>query len=224
MKKSLVPFALSALLLAGCSTGTNSPAAPTVEPAAPSTTEAAEAVEATASATTEATETTTVEPSTEATPAAAGEKSTRGNLIKQIGEGAGLTDEGKQVVTFVVNSIAVDVPCTGNYPSPVENGHILILDVSVVTEPELAESISPNFYMNPYDFTEIAPNGTTSNADLGTMATYSCLPDAEVLPQEIGPGENVTGKLVLDVTNPSGTLVFKYAGAPAGWEWTYPNP
>ncbi|WP_140395066.1 hypothetical protein [Arthrobacter sedimenti] len=219
MKKSLVPVALSALLLAGCSTGANSPAAPTVEPAAQSASDSADV------ATTEASEATSEEPSAEATSAAPeAEKSARGNLIKQIGEGAGLTDEGKQVVTFVVNSIAVDVPCTGNYPSPVENGHILVLDVSIVTEPALAESISPTFYMNPYDFTEIAPNGTTSNADLGTMATYSCLPDAEVLPQEVGPGENVTGKLVLDVTNPTGTLVFKYAGAPAGWEWTYPNP
>ncbi|OUM41061.1 hypothetical protein B8W73_11975 [Arthrobacter agilis] len=214
-----MPVALSALLLAGCSTGANSPAAPTVEPAAQSASDSADV------ATTEASEATSEEPSAEATSAAPeAEKSARGNLIKQIGEGAGLTDEGKQVVTFVVNSIAVDVPCTGNYPSPVENGHILVLDVSIVTEPALAESISPTFYMNPYDFTEIAPNGTTSNADLGTMATYSCLPDAEVLPQEVGPGENVTGKLVLDVTNPTGTLVFKYAGAPAGWEWTYPNP
>ncbi|WP_247828263.1 DUF4352 domain-containing protein [Arthrobacter antioxidans] len=219
MKKTLVPFALSALLLAGCSTGTNSPAAPTVEPAAPSTSESAEV------STTEAAEVAAAEPTAEATSAAPeAAKSTRGNLIKQIGEGAGLTDEGEQVVTFVVNSITVDVPCTGNYPSPVENGHILVLDVSVVTEPALAESINPTFYMSPYDFTEIAPNGTTSNADLGTMATYSCLPDAEVLPQTIGPGENVTGKVVLDVANPNGTLVFKYAGAPAGWEWTYPSP
>ncbi|THJ64500.1 hypothetical protein E8P82_14795 [Arthrobacter echini] len=219
MKKSLMPLALSVLLLAGCSTGTNSPEAPTVEPAAPSTSESA------APATTEASEAPTPEPSEVATSAAPeAAKSTRGNLIKEIGEGAGITDEGEQVVSFVVNSIAVDVPCTGNYPSPVENGHILVLDVSVVTDPALAESISPTFYMNPYDFTEIAPNGTTSNADLGTMATYSCLPDAEVLPQEIGPGENVTGKLVLDVTNPTGTLVFKYAGSPSGWEWTYPNP
>lgn len=222
MKKLLVPFAVSALLLAGCSTETNSPAAPTVEPAAPASSEAAE------EATTEASESSgssTPEPTAEATtatPEAA--KSTRGNLIKQIGEGAGLTDEGKQVVTFVVNSIAVDVPCTGDYVQPVENGHILVLDVSVVTEPAFAETLNPTFMMNPYDFTEIAPNGTTSNADLGTAATYGCLPDAEVLPQTIGPGENVTGKLVLDVTNPNGTLVFKYAGAPAGWEWTYPNP
>lgn len=219
MKKSLVPFALSALLLAGCSTGTNSPAAPTVEPAAPVASESSEA------ATAEASEATSAEPSAEATSAAPeAPKSARGNLIKQIGEGAGITDEGKQVVTFVVNSIAVDVPCTGNYPSPVENGHILVLDVSIVTEPGLAESLDPTFQMNPNWFTEIAPNGTTSNAGLATMATYSCLPDAEVLPQMMGPGENVTGKVVLDVTNPTGTLVFKYGGNTSGWEWTYPNP
>lgn len=218
MNKSLVPFALSALLLTGCSTGTNSPEAPTVEPAAPTssegaTPEASESTTASAAATAEA---------TSAAPEA--EKSTRGNLIKQIGEGAGLTEAGKQTVTFVVNSITVDVPCTGEFAQPPVNGHILVLDVSVVTEPGLAESLDPTFQMNPFWFTEIAPNGTTSNADLGTAPTYGCLPDAEVLPQMMGPGENVTGKVVLDVTNPSGTLVFKYGGAPVGWEWTYPNP
>jgi hypothetical protein len=219
MKKTLVPFALSALLLTGCASGTNSPAAPSVEPAAPST------AESTGTSTTEAPEVTSAEPSPAATSAAPeAAKSTRGNLIKQLGEGAGLTDEGKQVVTFVVNSITVDAPCTGEFPQPVENGHIVVLDVSVVTEPALAETTFPMFTMNPFEFTEIAPNGTTSNADLGTAATYGCLPDAEVLPQTIGPGENVTGKVVLDVTNPNGTLVFKSAGNPSGWEWTYPNP
>lgn len=219
MKKSLMPLALSAMLLAGCTTGANSPEAPSVEPAAPSTSESA------APATTEASEAPTPELS-EATTSAAPEaaKSTRGNLIKQIGEGAGLTEEGEQVVTFVVNSITVDAPCTGDYPSPVENGHIVVLDVSVVTEPALAESLDPTFQMNPNWFTEIAPNGTTSNAGLATMATYNCLPEAEVLPQMMGPGENATGKVILDVTNPTGTLVFKYGGNTSGWEWTYPNP
>lgn len=164
------------------------------------------------------------EPTAETTSAAPETaKSARGNLIKQVGEGAGLTDEGEQVVTFVVNSIAVDVPCTGPYPQPVVNGHIVVLVVCVVTEPTLADSRNPTFYMTSFDFTEIVPNGTTSNADLGTAATYGCLPDPEVLPSSMGPGENATGKVVLDVTNPNGTLVFKYGGSPAGWEWTYPN-
>lgn len=221
MKKSLIPFALSALLLAGCGTEANSPEAPTVEPAASAATE-----------TTEAAVSETSEPATPSPEAAAettsaapeAEKSTRGNLVKEIGEGAGMTDEdGEQLVSFVVNSISIDVPCTHEYSQAPENGHIMVLDISVVTEPALAESLDPTFQFNPYGFTEIAPNGTTSNADLGTMATYSCLPDAEVLPQTIGPGEKVTGKVVLDVTNPSGTLVFKYGGSPSGWEWTYPG-
>ena len=197
MNKKLVSFALFSLLLTGCGGDSGSLAAPSVEAANASST---------------------------ASPSAkSAEKSPRGNLVKQLGEGAGLTDEGKQVVTFVVNSIDVDVPCTGEFAQAPVNGHILVLDVSVVTDPALADSPDPTFQMNPYFFTEIAPNGTTSNADLATAATYGCLSDAEVLPQMMGPGENVTGKVVLDMTNPSGTLVFKYGGAPAGWEWTYPS-
>jgi hypothetical protein len=61
MKKLLVPFAVSALLLAGCSTETNSPEAPSVEAVAPSTSEAA------AAPTTEAAEASAPRPSAEPT-------------------------------------------------------------------------------------------------------------------------------------------------------------
>lgn len=36
-------------------------------------------------------------------------------------------------------------------------------------------------------------------------ATFGCLPESELLPIDgIGPGENVTGKLILDTANPTG--------------------
>lgn len=150
--------------------------------------------------------------------------SPRGNLIKAVGEGAGVTNSnGDTIAEFVVNSIEVDGVCNGDYPAPAENGHMLILDVSITTYPELAdpESIVPTFNLNPYLMKVVAPNGTTSNAELGSMASYTCLPDAEEIPQDIGPAENVTGKLALDSEVPNGTLIITPMGSSTGWEFEF---
>lgn len=181
-------------------------------------------VEAAASPTETVTETTAPEPTTAPTTEAAVEGpnlSPRGNIVKALGEGAGvMNSEGEVVAEFVVNSITPDAVCTGPYATAPENGHILILDVSISTKPELAAEIFPMFDLNPYSMKVIADNGTTSNANLASVATYSCLPDGEVVPSGIGPAENVTGKIVLDSEVPSGTLVIGGYGL-TGWEYEF---
>jgi hypothetical protein len=72
------------------------------------------------------------------------------------------------------------------------------------------------------DFSIIGPDGITeSNVD--TYAASSCLPEGDLLPMAIGPGENVVGKVVLDTAAPSGVVVFKpwYGGGATGWEWPF---
>lgn len=204
MRTIFAPLSLAALvLLTGCS-GTDAPSAvaPTVDSASP-----------------------TAEPSASASTAPAAEKSERGNLVKKVGQGAGLsTPEGEQTVTFVINSITVDGQCTGEFATPPENGHFVILDVSVKTEPTLAETDYPQFSISQSGWKAIAPNGTTSNANPGTGASYRCLTESENLPQTMGPAEQAAGKVVLDLENPEGILIFNDAGAMSGWEWTYPAP
>lgn len=165
-----------------------------------------------------------------ATPAAAApasegpKKSPRGNLIKAIGEPAGQSDQitKKQIVNFTVNAITVDAPCTGSYPSPSENGHFVVLDVVAETLPELAESSYPKFDINPANFQFVGANGTTFNGNLGTAGSYSCLADAERFPMNgMGPAEKVAAKVVIDVPETTGTLVYKSLGSLAGWEWAF---
>lgn len=218
MKQVLAPLGVAAmLLLTGCGSDATSAEAPSVEPASPAASTSAEPATAV--------ETTEAEPTEEATSEApAPEKSDRGNLVKHIGQGAGMTYEGEQTVSFVINSITVDAPCTAEFATPPENGHIVVLDVSVKTEPALADDPFGEFWMSPSSWKAIAPNGTTSNANSGTAAAFGCLPQQEMLPQSIGPAEQATGKVVLDVENPSGILVFQDPAASAGWEWTYPAP
>lgn len=197
MNKSMAAAAIAALIaLGGCSTQTEAKA-PEVEAAGAGASQS---------------------PSPKARDK---DRSERGNLIKEFGQGAGLSNEdGDQVVDFVVNSIT-PVTCTGEFATAPVNGNMLALDVSIKTYPELADDPYPIFTLSPYQMKVIAPNGTTSNADLASPATYSCLPDGELIPSAgLGPAENVTGKILIDSEVPSGTLVIS-AGPGAGWEYTF---
>lgn len=150
------------------------------------------------------------------------DRSERGNLIKEFGQGAGMTNaDGDQIVSFSINSIAPAV-CTGEWATPPENGHLFVLDVAVETLPKLAESPMPIFNLSPHSMKIVAPNGTTSNANLGTAATYGCFPESEMLPTSIGPAEKATGKIVIDSEVPSGTLIVNdsFSGL-MGWEYTF---
>lgn len=151
-------------------------------------------------------------------------KSPRGNLIKALGQPAGQSDSitKKQTVNFIINSITVDPPCTGPYPQPSEKGHFVVLDASIETLPELAEAGYPKFDLSPHGFQFVGANGTTYNGNLTSGASYGCLPEGEVLPiNGVGPAEKVTGKIVLDVPEATGTLVFKSMGELSGWEWNF---
>ncbi|TVU66735.1 DUF4352 domain-containing protein [Paenarthrobacter nitroguajacolicus] len=175
--------------------------------------------------------TVSVEPLTPNTPSptASTAKSPRGNFVKEVGSSAGITNkDSDRIVTFTVNSLTPDAPCTGPYPQPVVNGHVVILDVSIETFPELAD---PNggyseFDMNAGMFKFVGTNGTTFNGDLNTQGAYMCLADEESISHNgrgIGPAEKVTGKIALDVPEPHGTLIFRshLTSGSTGWEWTF---
>ncbi|MEX3510354.1 hypothetical protein VVR84_12505 [Kocuria carniphila] len=151
-------------------------------------------------------------------------KSARGNAIKKIGEPAGVseaTDSENKLVNFAVQNIEVDPACTGPYPQPSENGHLVA--VQIAAETGSSESFEKLYYGTDYSFNShnwefITPKGTTAN-NIATAATYSCLPENEMLLDTIGPSEKVTGKVVLDVPAPTGNLVFNDVMSDTSWEW-----
>ncbi|UTT70566.1 DUF4352 domain-containing protein [Arthrobacter sp. DNA4] len=162
------------------------------------------------------------------TPTAAGNKSPRGNLIKKLGDPAGITNkDGKPMVNFTVNSITPDAPCTGPYPQAPQNGHFVVLDVAVETTPDFVSSQGPlTFDMGPGMMKFVGKNGTTYNGNLGTGPAYTCLPDTQMLSANgrgIGPAEKVTGKVVLDVPDTTGTLIYTnyLISNIGGWEYNF---
>jgi hypothetical protein len=151
-------------------------------------------------------------------------KSDRGNIIRAIGQGAGLSDKsGKQAVSFVVNKITIDPACTGQYPRPAQNGHFLAVDISAQTYPPLKDLFgSGQFDFSAFNWKLIAANGTTYNGSLSSGPASGCLADAQKLPDRVGTGEKVTGTLILDVPATEGVLVFAPTFADTSWEWQYP--
>lgn len=157
---------------------------------------------------------------TEATTEPAEPTSPRGNLIAEIGQtGEVSTMEGDLVAEFTVKDISPGV-CTEPYQSPAENGSIWFVTIDVVTQPLLEDPMAPTISADSYSWGYISPENTRFNGPLATVATYSCLPEAATIPTSIGPGENITGVVVLDVPADTGTLTFEPSYG-AGFEYAF---
>lgn len=150
--------------------------------------------------------------------------SVRGNLIKHVGETSVVNTPKsfKPMANITVRAIDVDPGCTVPSPRPPENGHFVVLTIDLEAAPGLVEDGDKKWGMYSTGWKVIAANGTTQNGRPQTTASILCLDDSEELPNEIGLGEKATGKVVLDVASPSGTVVYSDPGWPSGLEWEYP--
>ncbi len=147
--------------------------------------------------------------------------SSRGNLVKEIGQLAGITSHtGDPVVEFVVTDIVVDFACTSDWAEAPANGHYVGLELEITTTPELADEPSPEFWMSNHDFSAWSTEGKRVNDPVGNA--YSCLSDSDSIPDRIGPDEAVGGWIVLDLPHDAGAIGYSWIGLNGGgWEWAY---
>ena len=142
-------------------------------------------------------------------------------MEKEIGEEAGVTGaDGSPAMTFTVDAIQIDVPCSGDYPEPAENGHFVGLTMHVTTAPNLAADAYLD--ISAGDFSFIGADGVTfGNVD--TFPAFICPADDEQLPTgPLGGGQQYVGTLVLDVPATSGILQYQpYYLDSGGWEWSF---
>lgn len=244
MKKHLAPLLGMALVLTACTGGNQAapavttvqtpsrPASPSSAPPTPAATTPAPVPSETPSPVSSPTtlpaapEPTQAPAPTQAPPPALNgnlQTSPRGNLIKQVGELAGIRDaSGEYLAAFTVNDIIVDIPCTDELADPPENGHFVALDVSVETSPNMLNSdLIQQFSMSSLTFQAIGPDGVTSNAGADSAATLFCLDNSVQLPANIGPGEKAQGLVLLDVEDPTGTLIYEDFWTDSAWEYAY---
>jgi hypothetical protein len=164
-------------------------------------------------------------PSPEPTPSAAPTSKTNdhGNLVKHVGDDAGITIDGAPVADWVVTNIAVDPTCHSRYAQKPANGHFVVLTLKVTTTAGLLndDGTPGSVTFSEGIWSGYDTHGTKFNDVLGNA--YSCLTDAERLPDQIGPGQTATGKLAFDVTSAAGSLELPQLVAPGGWEYAYPG-
>ncbi|MDF7665691.1 hypothetical protein [Bifidobacterium sp. ESL0745] len=147
-------------------------------------------------------------------------KSSRGNIVKHIGEEAGISGkDGKDVADWTVTNIVIGPQCDGPNKENPQAGHFVELDINAVTtadfDPNKLGSLSVG---EPYMWKYIQKDGTQWNGMPGSTAAESCMADTEKLPSTINKGIKAHGKVVFDLPSTDGTLVYTQGGS-LGWEY-----
>jgi hypothetical protein len=144
-----------------------------------------------------------------------------GNLVKRVGQDAGITIDGVAAADWVVTKIEVDPTCHNRYAEKPANGHYVVLTLKVTTTSALVndDGTPGSVTFNPGIWSGYDADGTTMNDILGNAST--CLTDAEQLPDDIGPGQTAKGEVAFDVTTTTGSLELPQLVGPGGWEYAY---
>lgn len=145
----------------------------------------------------------------------------RGNLVKDVGQLAGVTLTGDTEITaaqFAVTDIVVDIACTAEFADPAKNGHFIGIHLNVETTPELAQDEIGTLSFSEWGWQAFDASGKRVNDPVGNALW--CMDSGDQLPADIGPGQSVSGWIVLDLPSDHGAVVLTM-GSTNGWEWAY---
>lgn len=148
----------------------------------------------------------------------------RGSIALEQGEEGVIMDyQDTILVSFVVSDIETDLQCTADRPLDAENGHFIALDVEIESDQAAAENyVEPDLIFNKAGMRIIGSDGTTRSESPNSGASFECLPESEQLPVTFGPGEKLSGKVVLDVPIESGAILTELGvGEYTQWEWEF---
>lgn len=153
------------------------------------------------------------------------QRNDRGNLVKKVGEKAGVKDkEGGEAVTFTITNIDPDFKCTGRYPRKPQNGRFVALTVEASAGKNLKDVTTSGYlYLDSgsgWSFQD--KEGTIANGNAMTGPTLSCIEENDRLTSRIGPASKAKGLLILDMPKTEGLLIFQPSWGyrqQLGWEW-----
>ncbi|GAA3434470.1 hypothetical protein [Kutzneria kofuensis] len=160
--------------------------------------------------------------STSATKKITSSLSPRGLIPKAIGQVAAIGDDATNPdLSFTVDAIAVDDKCTSEFARKPQNGHFVVLSMTVKTSVTMDKTLF--LIVAPTDFAVVGPDGVTET-NLTSTAAFGCLSDREQFPsQPLGAGSVYVGKVVLDSRNTHGILEYRppMLVDNSGWEWSF---
>lgn len=148
----------------------------------------------------------------------------RGNLVKKVGQLAGLSfpnSEDKMEMTFKVTSITPNFKCDAQFAQTPKNGHTVAIGIDETLAPKavMGEGGGPlDAGWFSWNAKIIKRDGTTEN---GTQLMSGCAKDSESLPMQVGPGEHAKGLLVVDTSQTKGAVVLSLIFMQNGWEYSF---
>lgn len=144
------------------------------------------------------------------------ETNAQGDVLKGLGQDAELLNgDGEVVATVTVHGTEVLTSCPGEFAVAPYAGSYVVADVSAA----MTDAAAPDalLLVGPAMWRIVGPDGQVT-ADLETDAAWQCFQTEERLPNFVGPGEEVRGRLVLDSDVTTGQLIFSPTGG-KGWSW-----
>lgn len=143
--------------------------------------------------------------------------SPQGNIIKQVGEVAGIVDEHENdTITWVITSFDVDGPCPSGRSSTPEHGHLVIAQLEVNT----TESARPEDLLSFHpanDWSIVGADGVTET-EVSSTAGFNC--SGQAVPR-LAPASVYKFPVVFDTRNAEGTVQLRPSFGNGGWEWNY---
>jgi hypothetical protein len=118
---------------------------------------------------------------------------------------------GKTIFSIALDSVAVDLTCTADASRSAKRGHLVGLNVRVLSGPETTVSAA--------DFQFLGSDGDAVT-DVATTPAAACLDETGSWPGgRPGPDQPVAGTIVVDVPAVTGTIVYRPATWPASLRW-----
>lgn len=142
-----------------------------------------------------------------------------GLVLSGIGAPVALLDtSGNPIMTLTVEAIVVNPGCDGELALPPEQGHFVIVTVTIDV-PATATEPPPQFDLLAWHV--IGPNGEPGTLGY-SISSYLCTSDSDALAGALSAGTH-TGRLVLDTAHASGQLTWTPGSSTAtdGWSWSF---
>lgn len=129
-----------------------------------------------------------------------------------------LDASGQLVYTVAVDAVVPDVECTADESLPAANGHLIGVQLRVLTGPAPAEGTDPPA-ISATDFGYLGADDQPG-ADAHTTSAAACLDEAEDFPSgPLAPEQETAGTIVLDVADVTGAIAYRPEGLSLFWRF-----
>lgn len=145
----------------------------------------------------------------------------RGNIVQDLGDPATVYIDGSDTpaIEFTVTDIK-KAECNLGGEKPDEGNTLVEISLEAKTSKDATED--NGFYDVDFAANEWKATGSEGKdmSHVDTLAAMECLRTTDHMPT-LEPGDEVSGRVVLEVSDDSGEIIYAPTFTDAGWAWSY---